>query len=341
MTVERSPGEHSILAPGHRIAAALVAAMLAAGLAPAAAEVVTLTAVRDNTLFQDAAGSLSNGAGPVMFAGRNNQNLTRRALIRFDVAASVPAGAVISDAALALNVSNVSDPTPRLFTLHRVQRDWGESTSAGTSGSGAPAASGDATWLHSFWPDAFWSIAGGDLEPAASGSQFVGDLGHYSWSGSLLTSDVQAWLDSPTGNFGWVLLGEETTSGTARRFDSHENAEVANRPTLTITYNVSTGVSISSPGDGAALAPCHPNPGPGPVRFAFSIPITGHAALIVSDVTGRRVATILDRLLGPGSHEVGWEGLGPDGRSVSPGVYFYRLVLEGRIVATRRWIALR
>jgi len=34
MTVERSPGEHSILAPGHRIAAALVAAMLAAGLAP-------------------------------------------------------------------------------------------------------------------------------------------------------------------------------------------------------------------------------------------------------------------------------------------------------------------
>jgi hypothetical protein len=48
-------------------AAALFAVLLAAP--PAAGSVVTLTAVRDNTLFEDAAGSLSNGSGPAIFAG--------------------------------------------------------------------------------------------------------------------------------------------------------------------------------------------------------------------------------------------------------------------------------
>ena len=89
-----------------RRAAFVMAHLLVAGSLPATADVVTLTAVRDNTLFQDAAGSLSSGAGTAIFAGRNNQNLGRRALVRFDVEASIPSGAVISNVVLTLNVSN-------------------------------------------------------------------------------------------------------------------------------------------------------------------------------------------------------------------------------------------
>lgn len=337
----RSRGEGALRAPDHRIVAGWVAVLLAAGLAPAAAEVVTLTAVRDNTLFEDATGSLSNGAGPVMFSGRNSQSLTRRALIRFDVAASLPAGAVISEAVLTLNVSNVSDPTPRVFALHRVHRDWGEGTSTGTGGGGAQATAGDATWLHAFRPDSAWSNAGGDFATMVSGSQSVGDVGSYAWTGPQLTADVQTWLDDPARNFGWILVGEETAVTTARRFDSRENTEAANRPALRITYGVSTTVSDPPAANGAFLAPCHPNPSAGPVRFAWSIPAAGRATLIVSDVTGRRMATALDRALSPGQHEVGWDGLGADGRCVGPGVYFYRLIVDGRTVGTRRWIVVR
>ena len=327
----------SVLAPPMtRAAAAVLALLLAAGTVPAAGEVVTLTATRDNTLFQDATGSLSNGAGPVMFAGRNSQGLARRALVRFDLEGSVPADAVVSEVQLTLNLSNVSDPMPRIFTLHRLQRDWGEGTSTGTGGGGAPATSGDATWLHAFWPGTSWSNAGGDFEPAASASQWVGDLGVYTWTGSRVVSDVQAWLDDPDTHFGWILVGDETAVNTARRFDSHENTVVANRPSLTVTYSFPTAVAFPAI-HGASLAPCRPNPATGPVTFAFSIPAAGHVELTVTDVTGRRVATLVDRLLGPGRHEVGWSGVGLDGRRTPAGVYVYRLSLGGELVATRRW----
>jgi len=51
----------------------------------AVADVATIQPVRDN-MFEDPSGSLSNGAGPVLFAGNNGQDLARRALLQFDVA---------------------------------------------------------------------------------------------------------------------------------------------------------------------------------------------------------------------------------------------------------------
>ena len=51
-----------------------------------------------------------------------------------------------------------------------------------------------------------------------------------------MVTDVQAWIDTPADNFGWLLLGNETPIMTANRFDSRENPTEANRPMLVITY---------------------------------------------------------------------------------------------------------
>jgi len=60
------------------------------GLAgPAAADIVSLQASKDNSLYSES-GSLSNGAGNYFFAGRTNSGNTRRGLIAFDVAAATP-----------------------------------------------------------------------------------------------------------------------------------------------------------------------------------------------------------------------------------------------------------
>lgn len=326
-------------ARGRRVAP-VIAALLAAGPGPAAAEVVTLTAVRDNTLFEDPTGSLSNGAGPVLFAGKNSQNLIRRALVRFDVAGSIPSGAVISSVVLTLNVSNVSDVTPRIFTIHRLQKDWGEGTSTGTGGGGAPATTGDATWLCTFHPGTPWANAGGDFEPIADASQLLGDVGSYSWSAPPMASDVQAWHDGVVPNDGWIIAGDETAAGTARRFDSRENPVAANRPTLTVTYSVPTGVWDGGVLDGVTLGPCRPNPGSGPTLLQFSLPASARVELVVHDVRGRRIATVADRTFPAGVHEVAWEGRGLDGRAMESGVYFLTLSVNGHPVATRRWARL-
>ncbi len=215
--------------------------LLALPRSPSAA-VAILEPVRDNTLFEDADGDTSNGAGPAFFAGKNNQNLTRRAVLNFDVAAAVPAGAKIDSVVLTLVVSSAPDLIPRRFALHRVLADWGEGQSFSAGGAGAPATTSDATWLHTFYPDQLWTNAGGDFDPTASASQEVTDVGVYTWTGSGMTASVQSWLAQSSANFGWLIQGEESGPRTVRRFDSREADVAANRPKLTIYYSVATGI---------------------------------------------------------------------------------------------------
>ncbi len=62
-------------------------------------------------------------------------------------------------------------------------------------------------------------------------------IGAYTWSSTAqLVGDVQFWLDSPATNFGWTIVGDESTIGTAKRFDSLEGIIEARRPRLTISF---------------------------------------------------------------------------------------------------------
>lgn len=232
---------------------AFASLLTALGSRPLSAGTVTLSSVRDNTLFEDADGDTSNGAGPVLFAGRNAQNLTRRALLTFDIAGGIPTGASIDSVVLTLRVSSAPDSIQRLFELHRVLADWGEGQSSSEGGGGAPATPGDATWLHTFFPGQFWAAPGGDFDPTASASAMVGDVGPYIWTGSGLTADVQFWLDQPQSNFGWLIQGEESGSRTVRRFDSRENSAAENRPALTIYFSLTNASRPTSWGNVKAL----------------------------------------------------------------------------------------
>jgi hypothetical protein len=231
--------------PGKNAVSRLVwISLLLFGALQAAAQgsVTTLESIRDNTLFQDSDGDTSNGAGPAVFAGRNSQNLTRRALLAFDIASAIPAGVKIDSVVLTLVVSSAPDTVSRMFAVHRVLRDWGEGSSYSAGGAGAPATPGDATWLHAFYPDQFWTSPGGDFTDTVSASETIGDVGTYFWTGAGMTSDVQAWLGHPETNFGWLVQGEETSPRTVRRFDSKESDLLANRPKLTIYYSAPVAV---------------------------------------------------------------------------------------------------
>ena len=210
----------------------VVFAMLASG---AHAASVSLFPTRDNTLFQDTNGDTSNGAGP-MFSGRTNQNRLRRAVIAFDLQGVVETSAVVDSVSLVLHVSNASEQTLRTFELHRVSQDWGEGSSSTTGGTGTIATPGDATWLNTFFPSSFWTTPGGDFDSTASASKSVEGDGFYAWASAALTQDVRAWIAQPQDNHGWILVGDEITSGSARRFDSRENTTEANRPVLTIYF---------------------------------------------------------------------------------------------------------
>jgi hypothetical protein len=213
---------------------------------------VTINALKDNTLYESATGALSNGAGQHFFAGRTAQasGSIRRGLVAFNITGSIPSGATITNVTLSLNMSQTSSGN-QTVDLHRVLANWGEGTSqaSGNEGGGAPATTGDATWLHTFYNTSFWSAAGGDYSSTVSASQTVGTLGSYTWgSTSAMVADVQAWLNTPSSNFGWILVGNESAASTSKRFDTRENADSTNWPRLVVTYTISPVVLQDSTG---------------------------------------------------------------------------------------------
>lgn len=243
----RSAPEHRPGRPRARMRALVtfrtpIAALLTAALASGAADAqtsVTIEADRDATLYFSVTGDLANGAGTALFAGMTGQPAARRALLHFDLAANVPAGARIVAATLDLHVLASSSGQPGTIDAHPVLQDWteGASVASGGQGGGAQALAGDATWLHSSYPSQLWTNPGGDFAPTSSFSAVAPASGAMAVPALPgLLADVRAWHAQPAANFGWLLIGDETGASTASKFASREATDVSQRPALTVTY---------------------------------------------------------------------------------------------------------
>ena len=98
-----------------------------------------------------------------------------------------------------------------------------------------------------------WGTNGGDFAPAISASTTVGAPGlFYSWSSPAMIADVQAWLDSPADNHGWILRGDEGSQSTARRFESRTADFDGFWPTLSLTW-LGGSVALGAVPDGAGV----------------------------------------------------------------------------------------
>ena len=244
----------------HRFHFMLLVSLLLLGVS-ADADLVSVGASQDNSMFSEAGdvnNDLSNGAGDYLFSGATKDSspgspILRRALLAFDVAAAVPAGSTINSVTLTLFVSRTKTGNETV-DLHRVLADWGEGTSHAVSeeGQGATATTNDATWSHRLWNSATWTTPGGDFVASPSGTTTVGNQNNfYSWSSAQMAADVQAWLDTPVSNYGWIVIGNETDSRVAKRFNSRENADSSRRPELEIDFTPAAATGACCADDGS------------------------------------------------------------------------------------------
>ncbi len=252
----------------------------------AAADSVSLGAAKDATIYADQTGN-ANGAGPFFHVGNNSGNNRRRGLIRFDLSA-IPSGSIINSVTLTLHSDNSTDNggVSEAITIHRLTQDWSEGTSIAPSngGGGTSASANDVTWAHRIFNIATWTTAGGTHITAASASTVVPPsptTGSFTWSGTGMVNDVQAWVNG-TGNFGWLLKGNESAPQSARRISSRQNDTAAERPKLAIDFTppVTSGACCAANGTCASTTStacglsggnyqgsgtsCSPNPCPQP-----------------------------------------------------------------------------
>jgi lysyl endopeptidase len=84
-----------------------------------------------------------------------------------------------------------------------------------------------------------------------------------------------------------------------------------------------------------------PNPFNPKTEVRFTLSAEAQVELAVFDVVGRRIATLHQGGLVAGEHSETWNGTDSDGRQVSSGIYFARLVTDGKLVDTSKLTLLK
>lgn len=237
-----------------KLAISLAAAAVLTSIARA--EVVTINPSADATLHE-AFPDNNVGANDFIVAGTsghalpNTQLARTRALIKFDLAGRVPAGATITRVRVTVTVVFASSATGSIFALSKARGSWTEGRGIGPGGQSAQVA--EVTWTSRVAGSSNWQVAGAlganDVAQTESATTPVNSPGSYTFESAGLIADVQSWLAAPADNFGWVLWGQSATAQTGRQFASREAD--AGKPILEITYTVPpaelriTGFSIS------------------------------------------------------------------------------------------------
>ena len=170
------------------------------------------------------------------------------------------------------------------------------------------------------------------LAPIASSMSFPPQAGD-SWRGNLFRQD---YLRTPTSSV-------EPTSWSAT--DSAHGFHVPSTfGTITFSGEIVSGVKNESPRQGStfALLGNFPNPFNPTTTIRYTVAGTrgqgsgvSEVRIVIYDVLGREVATLINARQAPGSYEVRF-----DGSRVGNGVYFYRLT-AGIYAATRAMVLLK
>ncbi len=77
--------------------------------------------------------------------------------------------------------------------------------------------------------------------------------------------------------------------------------------------------------DNVITATNYPNPFNPSTTIAFSLPKAGIATVEIYNLKGQKVRSLLHAKLSSGEHKAVWDGTNDDGKTVSSGIYFYRV----------------
>lgn len=176
--------------------------------------------------------------------GTNAQTWT---LVRWDISAHVPPGAVVTGVTITLDIE--ADDPGQTANIHQLRRAWTEGD--GTTGSGV-------TWATTNGATA-WGTAGAENTTTDRGATVLATISgaagpRVATFGAAGLAVVQGWVDDPATNFGVLLRG---TSADAVDYGSRETGTLTRRPKLTVTFTppaVSLGATVTLRDGTAAYA---------------------------------------------------------------------------------------
>jgi hypothetical protein len=141
-----------------------------------------------------------------------------------------------------------------------------------------------------------------------------------------IASPVQTWFDDPGAPPSWYKLSA---------VDIHGNES----PFAVASTSGASDVASDLPTE-LALAITSANPAPGSLALRLDLPHAASVELGVFDAAGRRLAVLRSGAMAAGRWPLAWDGAGAGGARAAPGLYYVRLVADGRTL-TRRVVLLQ
>ncbi len=92
--------------------------------------------------------------------------------------------------------------------------------------------------------------------------------------------------------------------------------------------------------NGFAIAQNYPNPFNPGTNIEYEIPIKSHIKIIVYNILGQEIKTIVDQIKSAGKYMTDWDGTDSNGKPVSSGVYYYKLESDG-FVDSKKMVLVR
>ena len=109
-------------------------------------------------------------------------------------------------------------------------------------------------------------------------------------------------------------------------FDINGNeGDYSNEAEVTVTGIEEIGAGLPSV---YALSQNRPNPFKTETAIHYQLPQPGAAIIVIYNVSGQRVKTLVNEKVDAGYHVVHWDGRRQDGQRVGNGVYFCRMMAD-------------
>ncbi len=171
------------------------------------------------------------------------------------------------------------------------------------------------------------------VEDATGTPDLAGVTVYGHWYGA--TSDVD---ECVTGTDGTCEVGSDRVKNPTEDFcfqvDSLKKTNYYWDDTKGVTYNCISpaGAFAKAAPSGFAVSQNYPNPFNPATEFSIDLPSQAHVSLVVYNLAGQKVKTLVDGYMDAGVHTITWDGTNDRGEAVSSGIYFCRVVAEGKAV---------
>ncbi len=96
-------------------------------------------------------------------------------------------------------------------------------------------------------------------------------------------------------------------------------------------------ISLTTPST-FALIQNYPNPFNPSTAIRFTVARAAQVRVDVYSVLGQHTATLVDNQIEAGVYTVQWDSKNQHGQQSSTGVYFYRMLVDGNLLQTRKMV---